>query len=612
MRKLISLFTLILITSVTVGAQNITFKGSAPGAVVANERFQVNYTIQTAGETARDIRVPDVDGLNQLYGPVNTGTSMSSYSSGGQTVVQMSTTYTYTYLAPATGSFTIPPASIKVGNSNYKSNEIKIDVVASSNAIPKNNPQQNNNQGSGSSNQASVGQDEIFMRMHVSKRNVYENEGFLVTFKLYSRYSNVGFSNMQFPNFEGFITHEIEQAASKEWNLEAHNNTQYYTAILKQYIVFPIKSGKVSIESGKYEVEIAKRVATNSISFFDPIFTTQTVKRNLTTAATAIDVEPLPAGKPASFTGAVGDYSMKTTVTPEELKTDEVVTVKVSLSGSGNIKFLKNPVVTFPNDFDRLDPKVSESAKTTTAGVTGSKSIEYYGLPRYPGTYTIPNVEFSYFDPKSKTYKTLSSGSHTIKVEQGEGGATTGTTIVSGTNKEDVKYLGQDIRHIKTGNVSFHKGSYFWGSIGYWLWFILPAVLFIAFFIVNRKQAKQNANLALTRTKKANKVAAKRLKLANKYLKEDNKDAFYEEISKAVWGYLGDKLNMPAASLTKDNVESELNGKQVDETLIKDFINILNTAEFARFAPSGGHEAMDELYRSAVKTIDKMEGTIKK
>ncbi|MDL2243326.1 BatD family protein [Bacteroidales bacterium OttesenSCG-928-J19] len=611
MRKLISLFALILITSVTVEAQNITFKGSAPGAVVANERFQVNYTIQTSGETARDIRVPDVDGLNQLYGPVNTGTSMSSFSSGGQTMVQMSTTYTYTYLAPATGTFTIPPATIKVGNSNYKSNEIKINVVATSNAIPKNNPQQNNNR-QPESGQASVGQDEIFIRMHVSKRNVYENEGFLVTFKLYSQYQNVGFQNMQFPNFEGFITHEIEQAASKEWNLEAYNNTRYFTAILKQYVVFPIKSGKVSIGSGKYEIEIAKRVATNSISFFDPVFTTQTVKRNLTTASTTIDVQPLPAGKPASFTGAVGDYSMKTTVAPEELKTDEVVTVKISINGSGNIKFLKNPVVTFPNDFDVLEPKVSESSKTTTAGVTGSKSIEYYGLPRYPGTYTIPNVEFSYFDLKSKTYKTLSSGSHSIKVEQGEGGTTAGTTIISGTNKEDVKYLGQDIRHIKTGNISFHKGSYFWGSIGYWLWFIIPTILFIAFFIINRNQAKQNANLALTRTKKANKVAAKRLKLANKYLKENNKDSFYEEISKAVWGYLGDKLNMPAAALTKDNVESELSDKLVNEDLIKDFIEILNTAEFARFAPSGGHEAMDELYRTAVKAIDKMEGTIKK
>lgn len=598
MKRLISLYILLCITA-SIWAQDISFRGNAPSSVAAGERFHVTYTLKTQGQNGREIRVPDVAGLQQLFGPA-TGTQMSSSFSGGQSITEYSNTFTYTYLISEVGTYTIPPATIKVGNSTYKANEIKIEAVAADKAISRsNNSQQSNNQA------ATIGSDEIFVRVNVSKREVYENEGFLVTFKLYTLHRDMNW-RPQIPNFDGFIAQDIELNQTN-WEVDTYNGRQYYAATIKQSILFPIKSGQISIASGKFEAEIKQRVINRNAGFFDPPYTTQIVKRTLTTPATTINVKPLPAGKPASFTGAVGEYTMKSSMTPSELKTDEAVTVKVNISGSGNIKYVKNPPVVFPNDFDVLDPKVQESSKVTQSGVTGSKTIENYAIPRYAGKFTIPAVEFSYFDIKTQAYKTLRSDDFLLTVEQGEGSTASPTQIISGTNKEDIKYLGQDIRHIRTGSPSFEKGTYLWGSIGYWLWYIVPLVLFIVLFIIFRQQAAQNSNIALTRRKKANKVAGKRLKEAHKFLKEDKKEPFYEEISKAVWGYLGDKLNMPAAALTKDNIEAELSRKNIDPALISQFIEILNTAEFARFAPSSGHQAMDELYHSAVEAINKME-----
>lgn len=600
MKKLVSLLTLLLVAIASATAQNVSFKASAPNSVAVNERFRIVYVLQSdGGEQGTDFKMPDVQGLQQLFGPA-TGTQMNSYSSNGRMVTEISYTFTYTYLAPETGTYTVPPATIKVGNSTYKSNELTIKVVAADQAIPRGNSGQQ--QGSTSSSAAT----EVFVVAQTSKRDVYENEGFLISFRLYTQNPNMGINNMQYPNFEGFIAMEIDTPQQRQWDVTTYNNKQYYTILLKQWILYPIKAGKTTIEQGKFEVEIAQRVARERISFFDPIFDVQTVKKTLTSPAITIDAQPLPPGKPASFTGAVGDYSMTSSMTPELLKTDEVVTVKFNINGSGNIKYLKLPPFAFPNDFDELDAKTQESIKAISSGVSGSKSIEYYGIPRYAGSFTLPSVEFSYFDLKSKTYKTLSTPEYKLQVDQGEGGSGT-QGVFSGTNKEDVRYIGQDIRHIKTGKASFHKGTYLWGSLLYWLCYIVPGLLFIVFFIVYRKQAAQNANIALMRTKKANKVATKRLKLAKKYLAENKREPYYEEISRAVWGYLGDKLNMPAADLTRDNVEAKLSSIGVGQELTSQFISILDTAEFARFAPSGGHEAMDELYNSTVSAINQME-----
>ena len=615
MRKLIFLFTILCFGTLNAIGQNISFKGVADRAVVVNQQFRVNYTLTTQGEEGKDIRLSDVKGLDVLFGPTLSGRSSSTTITNGSASTQMFLTYTYVLLAKEEGTFTIPPATIKVGNSEYKSNEISVKVLPAGQAAAAANQGGQSQGDSGQQSQpqsggSSIENSDLFVRMHVSKSSVYENEAVLVTFKLYSLV-DVGLDNVKYPEFEGFIAQEIESNDS-QWVLENYNGRNYRTAILKQTILYPQRSGKITIGSGRFDTNVRVRTQQRVRSIFDdPFGSVQNVKKAITSSPTTIDVKPLPTGKPASFTGAVGDYKMTSSISGTEMKANDAVTIKVTISGSGNVKLLRNPEIVFPADFDVFDPKVDVNTKVSASGVTGSKTIEYYAIPRYAGDFTIPKLQFSYFDLKSGSYKTLSTEEYRLRVEPGEGGTATSPTVISSTNKENLRHLGEDIRHIKLSGYSFHKGDFFFGTFTYWLYYLIPFVLFVAFFIYFRKQVKQNANIALMRTKKANKVASQRLKTANKHLKEDQRESFYDEILKAVWGYLSDKLSIPVAALTKDNVEAELTKYGANDELINEFKDILNTAEFARFAPSQGHGAMDELYLSTVNAINKMESNPK-
>jgi hypothetical protein len=501
-----------------------------------------------------------------------------------------------------------------IGNSTYKSNEWSIRVLPADQVDPAASGNNAASQpGQQQSANASVSNKDVFVVMHVSKNSVYENEGFLVTFKLYFLVDITNY-NPKFPEFEGFISQEIDLGTNTQMKLEPYNGRNYRTAILKQTILYPQRSGKITIGSGKFDIIARVRSQQRVRSFFDDFFDTfSEVKMLVTSAPVTIDVKPLPTeGKPASFSGAVGDYTMTSSISTNSIKANDAVTVKLNISGNGNLKLIKNPEIVFPNDFEPFDPTVDVKTKVSPSGVSGTKSIEYNAIPRYAGDFTIPKVEFSYFDLKSGAYKTLTTQEYKLHVEQGEGGSENAAPIINATNKEDIRFLGKDVRYIKTENYNFRKGSFLFGTFNYYLWYIIPTLLFILLFIIYRKQAAENANIALVRTKKANKVASKRLKTAAKYLNDNKKEAFYDETLKAVWGYLSDKLNIPVSALTKDNVEANLTQYGADENLISDFRNILDTAEFARFAPAQGSGAMDELYHSTIKAIDKMESTIKK
>ena len=448
--------------------------------------------------------------------------------------------------------------------------------------------------------------------MNVSKRSVYEQEGFLVTFKLYSLY-DAALNDVKFPEFEGFLSQDIE--LNPQWTLENYNGRNYRTVVIKQTVLYPQRSGKITIEGGKYDAVVRIRSKQRVRSIFDDFFDTyQDVKRVLTTPPVTIDVKPLPSGKPASFRGAVGSYTMKASINSDHIKTNEAVTINIVLSGNGNIKLAKNPEISFPNDFEVYDPKVDNNIKTTSSGTSGTKSIEYMAIPRYAGDFEIPAVQFSYFDPKDGSYKTLSSQPFKLHVEKGIGGENSSSPVISnfGT-QERVKYLGQDIRYIKVSKPHFVSNKeFFFGSFMYIMAYVLIAVLFIVFFAIYRKQVKENANIALVRTKKANKIAVRRLKKAERLLKERKKEEFYDEVLRAVWGYLSDKLNIPQANLTKDNVEAELMVFGGDKEVSDRFIDILNTCEFARYAPSQAPEAMEQLFKQTFDAIGKMENITKK
>ena len=599
MRKLV--FLLLLITTFGVGtrADEITFKASAPEAVIMGETFRLSYTVNAEG---KDLRIPEITDFEVLIGP-STSTSMSTQVLNGKMSTETSLTFTYILQPKKEGTFTIAPATIKVNNANYTSNAVKIKVLP-----PDKADEAAAQGGNGNSSTSAIGKDDLFITAVISKKSVYEQEGFLVTYKLYAnpRKTNVvGINQIKLPEFEGFLTQDVELPTNRQLTLENYNGKNYGTFVVRQSVLFPQRSGKITIPSGSLDVALRVHDFFEDAGYVD-------VNKTVPISAVTVDVKPLPSGKPASFSGGVGNFTMTSSISSEKVKTDEAVTVKVVISGNGNVKLLKNPEVEFPNDFDIYDPKVETNIKTTTGGSTGTKTIEYMAIPRYAGDFEIPAIAFSYFDTKSGAYKTLTSGPYKLHVEQGQGGGN--APVVSNfSNKESVRYLGKDIRYLKVNSIRFvPRDEMFFGSLAFYLCYIIPVVLFVIFFIIYRKQVKENANIALVRTKKANKTAVKRLKNAGKLLKENKKEEFYDEVLRALWGYLSDKLSIPLANLTKDNVEAELAKYGVDESLISEFMDILNTCEFARYAPAQASDAMDKLYEQTIDAIGKMENTIKK
>ncbi len=600
MRKLVLSCLLILSAVSWIQAQEIAFKAIAPNAVAMGQQFQLVYTVNAE---AKDLRTPDISDFEVLFGPSQSLSHSTVYDSSGKMVSETTMTFTYVLMPKKEGTFNIPPASIKVKNANYTSNSLVIKVLPQDKASEATEGQQGS---------TGVSANDLFMQMQVSKRSVYEQEGLLVSFKLYTAVDVADLTNVKFPEFEGFLSQEIEMKDA-QISMENYNNRNYRTYLLKQVVLYPQRSGKLTIEGGKLDAQVRIVTQQRARSLFD-ITPYQTVSKTLVMNPVTIDVKPLPSGKPASFSGAVGEFNMTSSLTPTSLKANEAVTMNLKITGTGNVKLIKNPEVTFPNDFELYDPKPTLDTKVSAAGVSGSKTIEYMAIPRFAGDFEIPPVNFSYFDPKSGTYKTISTLAYTLQVEKGEGGdSATGPVVSNFSNKESVKFLGQDIRYLKVKDAHFvSNNELFFGSFMYYLSYLVPALLFIAFFFIYRKQVKENANIALVRTKKANKAAVRRLKNAAKLMKENQKEAFYEEILRALWGYLSDKLNIPQASLTKDNVEAELTKYGISETLIHEFMDILNTCEFARYAPSQVSETLEQLYELTADAIDKMENTIKK
>lgn len=604
MRKLI--FLLIALISVQAFADsNVSFTASAPDVVVVGDQFRLSYTVTTL--KIRDFRAPSIKGFDVLMGPSR---SQQVQIVNGNT--SSSITYTYILMATAEGEFSIPGATIVADGNQMASNSVKIKVLPpdKANSAPGNSrsTQSADRPASGSN----ISSQDLFITASASKTNVYEQEAFLLTFKIYTLIDLRGFDNVKLPDFKGFHSQEVELPSNQKWGLEHYKGRNYHTTVYRQFVLFPQQSGKLTIEPARFDASIAKVV--QSADPFDAFFNGGSnyveIKKSLSTPKITINVNPLPAGKPVGFSGGVGEFSITSSINAKELKTNDAVTIKLIISGTGNLKLVSTPEIKFPEDFEVFDPKVDNKVRLTQEGLSGSKVIEYLAIPRHAGTYKIPGVAFSYFDINSKSYKTLNTEEYEIKVEKGAGNAD--QVIANFTNKEDLKVLGEDIRYIKLKDVQLRrKGNILYGSLAYWLWYLIPAIAFIIFFIIYRKQAVENANVAKMRTKKANKVATKRMKLAGKLLAENKKEAFYDEVLKALWGYISDKLNIPVSRLSKDNVEEKLRNHGVGEELIKDFLNALNECEFARFAPGDENQAMDKVYSSSIEVMSKMENSIK-
>ena len=605
MKKLIIILIALIAYSTQAFANKVSFTASAPDAVVVGDQFRLSYTVTT--QKVKDFRAPSIKGFDVLMGPSRSQQSSTQIVNGNVTSTS-SITFTYILMANTAGEYTIGGASIVADGNQMVSNSVKIKVL----------PQdQNSNGGQGgssahSSSGTSVSDQDLFITATASKTNVFEQEAFVLTYKIYTRESNLQLNNAKLPDFKGFHSQEIEMTTNARWTPEHYRGRNYYTTVYRQFVLFPQQSGKLYIDPAQFQMTIGKPVQSDDPfdAFFNGGSNVIEIKKSIATPKIAINVSPLPAGKPADFSGGVGEFTVSSSINSKELKTNDAITIKLVISGTGNLKLISNPEIKFPEDFEVYDPKVDNQVRLTREGLTGNRVIEYLAIPRHAGTYKIPGVSFSYFDIRSKSYKTLKTEEYVVNIEKGAGNAD--QVIANFTNKEDLKVLGKDIRYIKQNEVTFQpKGSFFYGSMSYWLFYIIPALAFIIFFIIYRKQAAENANVAKVRTKKANKVATKRMKLAGKLLSENKKDAFYDEVLKALWGYISDKLNIPVSRLSKDNIEEKLRNHGVSEELIKDFLNALNDCEFARFAPGDENQAMDKVYSSSIEVISKMENSIK-
>ena len=607
MRKVI-LFFILISTVIGVWADNkITFTANAPEVVVSGDQFRLSYTITS--QKVRDFRAPSIQGFEVLMGP-SRSTQSSTQIINGNVTSTSSITFTYILMAGKEGTYKIPGATIVADGDNYTSNSVEIKVLPPDQTSGANN----GNSARSSRDQANSGKisnQELFMMATASKTNVYEQEAILLTYKVYTQVNLTGLRG-DVPDLKGFHTQEVELPQQKTFTLEHYNGRNYNTTVWRQFVLFPQQTGKIEIPSVTFEGTVSQRMASSDP--FDAFFNGGNyvnINKNLVTPKLTINVKELPEGKPANFSGGVGEFTLSSSISTQDLKTNDAVTIKLVISGTGNMKLINTPEVAFPQDFEIYDPKVENKFNLTRNGLAGNKVIEYLAIPRHAGTYTIPPIEFSYFDLKSQSYKTLKTDAYTLNVAKGEGNSD--QVVANFTSKEDLKVLGQDIRYIKTGETRLaKKDDYFFGSMNYYLWYLIPLVLFITFMVIYRKQAMENANVAKVRTKKANKVATKRMKNAGKLLAEKKSEAFYDEVLKALWGYISDKLSMPVSQLSKDNIEEELQKHQVADELIKEFINNLNECEFARYAPGNQDEKMDKIYSSAIDVISKMENSIKR
>lgn len=608
MRKIIFLLFTILAAWQVKAADKVRFVAEAADVVVSGDQVRLVFTVNS--QDIKDFRAPSIKGFDVLMGPSRSQQSSIQIINGKRTS-NSSTAFTYILLAGSPGTYTIPAASVEVNGEKVFSNAISIKV------LPQDQTSGNsgNNGGGGASSSRSqaagsrISANDLFITATASKTTVHEQEAILLTYKVYT-VVNLRQLYGKMPDLKGFHTQEVELPQQKTFTLEHYKGRNYNTTVWSQYVLFPQQTGKLEIPSITFDGVVAQQTVSDDP--FDAFFNGGgyvEVKKKITTPKVVINVQPLPA-KPAGFSGAVGEFKLASSINATDVKTNDAVTIKLTLSGTGNMKLIGTPEVKFPQDFEIYDPKVTDDYKLTNSGLTGTKTFEYLAIPRHAGNFTIPAVEFTYFDLKSNSYKTLKTEAYNLKVAKGQGNAD--QVISDFTNKESVKMLGKDIRFIKLGDSSLRpKGDFFFGTVGYYLCYLIPLLLFVVFAVIYRQKALENANVAKVKTKKANKVATRRMKLAGKLLAENKKNEFYDEVLKALWGYISDKLSIPVSQLSKDNIEAELTNYGVPEALIAEFIGVLNECEYARYAPGNENEAMDKVYSASVEVISKMENSIK-
>jgi len=603
------LIILLLFSTILQGwAQDVQFSASAKNVVRTGEKFQITYSLNQNGS---DFNWPAMKNFRIVSGPY-TSSGSSVQIINGQVSRSVDYSFTFVVMAKDEGIFEISSAKVKIDGKLYQSNSLKIQVVKSTN-------NQQGGQNSGNSSGDNDFSNDVFLKVTTSKKNPYQGEEVIITYKLYYR---INISDPYFkkePSFRGFWVQDIMDRKGFVQYTESVKGQQFHVAEIRKYALFPQKSGKLTIESIDATVQAQIKSQSNQRSrdpfgnFFSDPFSSRykNIEINLDTKPLSLNVKPLPSrNKPADFSGAVGNFKMTAKVDKNSLKTNDALTLTITMSGKGNVELIKNPEISFPPDFEVYDPQITKKINYSKNGISGTKTFEYIIIPRTTGEFTINPIKFSFFDLKQKKYKTLQSDKFNISVEKGDGQQSNVT--YSGTNQKDIKYIGSDIRHIKTNYPDFKlSGNIFFGSSLFYILLVIPFLLFILFIFIWKKELQKRSNVALLKNRKATKVAHKKLKKAHAYLKNENTSEFYIEISQALWGYLSDKFSIPLTNLSMDTVKASLENENVKPETIITFIELLNNCEFVRFAPGDSTSAMDNLYNQAVNAISIMENELK-
>ena len=610
MMKRLCIVWMLLCSAFAAVAQN-TLTVDAPKVVTTDENFRIVFT---ADGRMSDFNWPGSENFSILWGPQSGSMSSTSIVNGKRTSTHQET-YTYIVQAVAPGTFTLPAATATVGKESCSTGTFTIEVVSGEKRTQQAATDADSGTGAAAATEdksasATVASGDIFLRLSVSKTQVVKGEPLTATLKLYTRVDVTGFEEVHFPTFNGFWSKETESAQNVQFQRENVGGTIYNAAVLRRYMLIPQRTGSVTIDPAEMVCQIRVQADSGPRSFFDSFFDSyQTVRRRLSTDPVKIQVKPLPEGAPASFAGGVGDFKMNAVISKQGLKAHEAASLVVTISGRGNISMLEAPRVNFPPDFEVYDLKSTE--KISADGKSGTKTFEFPFIPRSHGDFTIDPIKYSYYDIAKGRYVTLASEPLSIHVEKGEE-IDAGGVVVPGVARQGVRNLAEDIRFIHTGASGLRKeGAFFAGSLLYWLLIAVIALVTLALALLFRAAAARRRDVVGMRNRRANKVARTRLRQAGDYLKRNLNSAYYEELHKAVLGYVSDKLTIPAADLSKERIAEAFAERGVERSLSDRLLHILDACDFARYAPDTELSEREDLYNEALNVISELEGQVK-
>lgn len=611
------LFTTLLVATTAFASyadEKVSFKTNAPMIVSMGEAFRVEFQLNAKPDDD-SFAPPSFEGFDVMAGPAVSQGSSTSWINGKVTS-SINYSITYVLLPQRSGNITIGTAEVKVDGTPYATKPIPIEVRDGAAAGGGGGSGGNDRQGGEQSMESRAGnqiaKDDILLRLTLSRSSVYKGEPVRATLKLYSRVNLVGIEAMKTPAFNGFWSqqNEVEQGPFRE----TLNNKVYDTYNIAEWLLYPQQSGTLRIEPAQLTAVI--QIVVHSNRGFDPFFgggpDVYNVRRELLTPQVSLRVKEFPAGAPSSFTGAVGRYNMSAKLSTAQVVANSAANISVRIAGAGNLNFMQAPTLSLPASFELYDTKSTEQINTTASGSTGYKSFEYPFIARAEGDYTISPVEFTYFNPDSGEYVTLSSEPFSITVTPDQSRAASAVQgLLTTTNKEDVRLLASDIRFIKLGRPSLHSHTApLMFSPLYWLILCGMVMLAALLYVVLRKRIRDNRNVVLVRGRRANKVAVQRFRSAARYMKEQNRRAFYEEMLRALWGYISDRFNIPVADLTKESIREELNRRGATEEALA-ITEIISKCEEAQYSPIAT-ATMEEIYGEGIEIVSKIESAVKR